>query len=525
MADAQLQPPGRRRLRSLLWPNRRPCFTDVYPLRRGSAAVAFASSALMAAVDTVLGDVAEGESRTRVRRVHPIVKLDYGVRAVAHLSIGAGLLSVFIERPPVQQVWAALFFTTFVWAHLAYQISSRARDTKRAELRNLLCDALFVGAWSAVSGFNTWITVCFFVTVGTANLSVGGPRFAATSAGLFILGALLAGWAAGFDLHPQASILTQVLISISLILFNIVFGLQSHLQTRSAIRANREIREHTRLIEQQSRELDEARKSAELDRQAADEARLQAEAANRTKSAFLANMSHELRTPLNAVIGYTEMVQEDLLDHPQLATAQTDLGHVKSAAKHLLNLINDVLDLSKIEADKVEVNLEDFELAGLIDQVASTCDPLIKANRNSLEVHINNSLGRIHSDSGRLRQVLFNLVSNAAKFTHDGQIRLDVAPHVDPRGRRLVQFDVTDSGLGLTPAQLSRLFQAFVQADAETARKYGGTGLGLAISRHLCRLLGGDITATSEVGHGSCFRATVLADQPGESASTELGAG
>ncbi|MEO7242999.1 MAG: ATP-binding protein, partial [Variovorax sp.] len=467
-----------------------------------------------------VAEVSAGEALAPTRRVHPIVKLDYGVRAVAHLSIGAATLSVFIERPPSQYVWAALVFTTFVWAHLAYQVSSRARDTKRAELRNLLGDALIVGAWSAICGFDTWLTVCFFVAIGTANLSVGGLRFAVTSTGVFILSALVAGWATGFDLHLQASALTQALITISLILFNIVFGLQSHLQTRSAIRANREIREHTRLIEQQSRELEEARQSAELERQAADAARLQAEAANRTKSAFLANMSHELRTPLNAVIGYTEMVQEDLADHPQFATAKNDLGRVKSAAKHLLGLINDVLDLSKIEADKVEVSLEDFEIAALVDQVASTCAPLVHVNRNRFEFHIDRRLGRIHSDAGRLRQVLCNLVSNAAKFTNDGRIRLDVTPQIDARGRALVQFDVSDTGIGLAPAQLARLFQAFVQAEAHTARKYGGTGLGLTISRHLCRLLGGDVTATSAVGQGSCFRATVLAEQPEPSVPT-----
>ena len=420
-----------------------------------------------------------------------------------------------------RSIWAWLFFTSFLWAHVAYQLSSRSRNSKRAELRNLLFDALLQGAWSALTGFNIWITGVMFMAIGTASLSVGGPRFAAASVGVFIAGALIAVFGFGFEWHQEASLLTQLLILVGLVLFNLVFGLQSHVQTRRAIRANREVKERNRFIEQQSLELEHARKAAELDRYVADEARQQAENANRTKSAFLANMSHELRTPLNAVIGYTEMLEEDLADQPSMATALNDLGRVKKAARHLLGLINEVLDLSKIEADKIELNLEDFELVELVDQVASTCQPLVSANANRLEVAILPGLGRIHSDMTRLRQVLFNLVSNAAKFTQAGIVRLNVASDTDALGRALVVFEVSDTGIGMTSAQLDKLFQAFVQADAETTRKYGGTGLGLAISRRLCRLMGGDVTATSAVAKGSCFRATILAAGPDTSERTD----
>ncbi len=468
----------------------------------------------MRVLDTGIDEAAASGAAAASRRIHPIVKLDYGVRAIAHIGTAVVLLSWFIEHPPGAAVWAGLFFTSFVWPHLAYQLSSRARDTKRAELRNLLFDALVQGAWAAVTGFNIAITSILFIGIAIANLTVGGPRFAWKSGGFFVVGALLAAFMLGFRWNPHASLLTQVLASITLAIFCLVFGLQSHVQARRAVRANHEAKERNRLIEQQSLELEHAREVAELERSVAEDARRQAENANRTKSAFLANMSHELRTPLNAVIGYTEMLEEDLASRADLPDALGDLGRVKAAARHLLGLINEVLDLSKIEADKVELELEDLELAGLVDQIVSTCQPLVAANGNRLEVTIASGLRRIHSDVTRLRQVLFNLVSNAAKFTQAGVIRLSVTSDVDARGRMLIVFEVSDTGIGMTPEQLDKLFQAFVQADSNTTRKYGGTGLGLVISRRLCRLMGGDVTATSEAAKGSCFRATVLAAGP-----------
>jgi PAS domain S-box-containing protein len=448
------------------------------------------------------------------RRVHPIVKIDYGVRVVSHLCVGAVMLSVLLEQPTGTALWVGWVFTTFLWAHLAYQVSSRAENSKKAELRNLLMDALIVGAWSTLAGFSAWVAACFVVAITTANMSVGGLRLAVKTIGTFCVGALIAALVVGFRWRGEASGLTQGFSLLGLTFFNLMFSLQSNIQTRRAVQANREVKERNRLIEEQSIELDHARKRAELDRLAADIARQQAEDANRTKSSFLANVSHELRTPLNAVIGYTEMLEEDFTHEVDVTSAIHDLRRINGAARHLLGLINDVLDLSKIEAGKVELNLQDFELVALVDQVVSTCQPLVSANGNSLEVAISDHLGQLHSDATRLRQVLFNLVSNAAKFTQGGVIRMSVTPMLDSHGNALVRFDVTDSGIGMTPAQQSRLFQAFVQAEAETASKYGGTGLGLVISRRLCRLLGGDVTVTSELGRGSCFSATVLAEGP-----------
>ncbi len=233
-----------------------------------------------------------------------------------------------------------------------------------------------------------------------------------------------------------------------------------------------------------------------------------AEQANRTKSAFLANMSHELRTPLNAIIGYSEMLQEEAEDVGQ-DDFVPDLKKIHSAGKHLLALINDILDLSKIESGKMELFIEDFEVSQLVGDVKSTIAPLIEKNANTLVVKVPADVGRMHADITRLRQVLFNLLSNASKFTERGQVTLEAAAEKDEHGVDWLRFSVSDTGIGLTPEQLGKLFQAFVQADASTSRKYGGTGLGLVISRRFCQMMGGDITVTSDYGHGSCFTVRV----------------
>jgi signal transduction histidine kinase/DNA-binding response OmpR family regulator len=229
-----------------------------------------------------------------------------------------------------------------------------------------------------------------------------------------------------------------------------------------------------------------------------------AEQANRTKSAFLANMSHELRTPLNAIIGYSEMLQEEAEERAQSAVFVPDLQKIHAAGKHLLALINDVLDLSKIEAGKMELYLESFDVRALVRDVQSTIGPLIEKNQNTLEVRCPEGIGGMYADVTRVRQVLFNLLSNAAKFTDRGRILLEV--QADPRGDQdMVAFKVTDSGIGISPEQLQRLFQAFTQADASTSRKYGGTGLGLVISQRFCQMMGGDIDVDSELHRGSTF--------------------
>ncbi len=228
-----------------------------------------------------------------------------------------------------------------------------------------------------------------------------------------------------------------------------------------------------------------------------------AEAADRTKSQFLANMSHELRTPLNAVIGYSEMLQEMARDDG-VDDFIPDLEKITAAGKHLLDLINDILDLSKIEAGKMTLSMEKFAVAPLIQQVVGTVHPLVQKNGNTLEVSDTSNLGEMFADSMRIRQCLLNLLSNACKFTDKGTLRLTVEK-VRQHERGWVVFRVSDTGIGMTPEQLQRLFRPFTQADASTTRKYGGTGLGLTISLKFCQMMGGDITAESEAGRGSTF--------------------
>jgi len=239
-------------------------------------------------------------------------------------------------------------------------------------------------------------------------------------------------------------------------------------------------------------------------------ARRDAEAANSAKSQFLASMSHELRTPLNAIIGYSEMLQEDAEERGEPA-AVPDLQKIHSAGKHLLTLINDVLDLSKIEAGKMQLHLETFDVAPLVQQVAATIQPLVERNANRLELQCDPGIGAMRSDTTRLRQILLNLLSNACKFTDHGRITLDVERAADD-----VVFRVRDSGIGMTPEQLGRLFQAFSQAEASTAARYGGTGLGLAITRRLCQLMGGEIAVESQAGAGSTFTVRLPAAGPVE---------
>jgi signal transduction histidine kinase len=239
-------------------------------------------------------------------------------------------------------------------------------------------------------------------------------------------------------------------------------------------------------------------------------ARDQALEASRTKSSFLANMSHELRTPLNAIIGYSEMLLEDAKDvgAEQLAP---DLFRIQSAGRQLLDLINDILDLTKIEAGKVDLYLEDFDIPSLIEDVLGTIQPLVEKNGNGVVVDCAPEVGRMYADLTKVRQVLFNLLSNASKFTENGKIMLAVDHHVPPFAppdaspEDWVRIRVIDSGIGMTESQMEHIFEAFTQGDPSTTRKYGGTGLGLAISYRFCQMMGGNICVESTPGEGSVF--------------------
>jgi len=240
------------------------------------------------------------------------------------------------------------------------------------------------------------------------------------------------------------------------------------------------------------------------------EAKDMADVANRTKSIFLAKMSHELRTPLNAVIGFSEILLESAVFNGKGESKKADLQRINAAGQHLLSLVTDVLDLSKIESDFIELKTEQFDLAETIRGVVASVEPMVSKNGNKLIVRYADDLGIVSTDATKLRQATLNLLSNAAKFTKGGTITLSSYRRRSPAGD-WIEIQVQDTGIGIAKSDLSNLFQNFGQANRTTSTKYGGTGLGLALSQRLCGLMGGGITATSEIGRGSCFTIRVLA--------------
>ena len=457
---------------------------------------------------TIAGPLPAGIAK---RPVHPIVRLDYVIRVPASLMMAAIIASTFRDRTVPPWVWYATIGYGLAWSHVAYLHARLSADSKRAEQRNLMFESMLIGFFGVITEFQLWPFMAFVVASNSANLGIGGAKLALRGFALSVLSTLAMTAVFGFNLTIQSAPLTIALSIATVLVYTSLFALYSYSQTRSLIRTRQEVEVQNGKIEEQRAEVERARNAAEEQRAAAEEAKQAAEAANEAKSSFLANMSHELRTPLNAIIGYSEMIMEDAQDsgHEDLVP---DLEKIRTAGRHLLGLINSVLDMSKIEAGKMGLFVETFDVAKLVDEVIVTARPLVEQKGNQLVLETDPQLGVLKGDVTKLKQVLLNLLSNASKFTEKGTITVEAFTEHRADFTSWMTFRVSDTGIGMTPPQLSKLFQAFTQAEASTNRKYGGTGLGLVISRRFCQMMGGDITVDSTPGKGTRFTVKLPSD-------------
>ena len=455
--------------------------------------------------------------------VPPVVEVAPSVEALRFLDrlfpvvvYPAALLVVVMAARPLA---AGLVVLGFVAVNVAASLLSRRSDAAR--VAELLRYAGFTAVLLTLPGFAGADSPSWLLGLAVAcTAPISLPGRPAAFAGVLLVAAATAGGLllAAAGVVPVISAVAAILVC-GVLMTAIVGHLDSGgAALRSTLaRLEREMSERQRAEQQlrdtrddlelrvEERTIALTKTNRKLEKEVRDrrDAETHALEANKIKSAFLANMSHELRTPLNAIIGFCEILLEDRanrIDEHETA----DLRKIRGSADHLLAIISDVLDLSKIEAGKMDVNVEVFPVAAVVDTVMTAMAPQAEKKRNSLKLRCPRELGTIKTDRTKLHQILSNLLSNACKFTEGGRVELTVQLSFADQ-RRWFEFAVVDTGIGIAPETIERLFAPFMQADTSTTRKYGGTGLGLAISRHFARMLGGDIQVRSEPGKGSTF--------------------
>ncbi len=359
----------------------------------------------------------------------------------------------------------------------------------------MMVDSVLIGAWVSAMYMSLWPSVMLISSIGYSNLGVGGTRLFVKALICVVIGGIGVGLLTGFRVQLASPPLTTVASIAGIFLLGWLFASHAYIQSTRFVAGRKMLLAQKVTLEEQSAELKQAREAADT--------------ANQSKSIYLANMSHELRTPLNAIIGYSELLAEEAADNGHVDLIP-DLEKIHVAGKHLLGLINDVLDLSKVEAGKMELSLEKLPVSALLAGVIDTTEPLVRKQGNQLILDAVD-LGSMNTDVTKLRQILINLLGNASKFTENGTIYLR-ARRESVGSRAWLVFSVQDTGIGITPAQQEKLFEPFAQADASTRGKYGGTGLGLALSRRFSELLGGSIRLESVPGQGTTFTVCVPAN-------------
>ena len=432
-----------------------------------------------------------------IRRLHPMVRLNRIVRVVGCPMASIVVATVRLDEPTPLWMWAALFAYAVIWPQAAYWLARASADQKRAAQLCLMFDCAVFGAFGSFVSYRLVPTVVLTTGILTAVMGVGGlPLFLwglAVLGGVFLSGVFAAEW----HVATQTALLPIVLSLAVAFLFQLLLAFQAFRQARELITKRRQIEEQSAQIVAQNAALGQAMRRAE-------EARQAMEAANLAKSRFLANMSHELRTPLNAIIGYTELILDGTYGDPPERVHAT-LQRVERSGRHLLALINEVLDLSKIEAGQFKLAVAPFALHDTIAAAVSSLESLAREKSLKLTVDAPRTLPQANGDERRITQVLVNLIGNAIKFTESGGV--DVKAQID--GGAFV-VTVRDTGPGVPVEFRSRIFEEFQQADTSTTRPKGGSGLGLAIARRIVELHGGKLSLVdSEPGRGSTFGFTL----------------